>query len=238
MPDIFEEVLGRLSGGRVLDLATGEGGFVELLARYLRDYAGIVGADADGPAVEAAGKRFDRGEIAFVQMAGERLGFAEGSFDTVTISASLHHLADIPPVLAEVERVLRPGGHFVLAEMHRDGQTAAQRTVIALHHWIADVASALGMVHNRTLSRQELVSHAQSLGLCDIVCHDTAFPEEDPMEESVIQELEGAVDRTLQQAGEAPNPERLKRRGESLRERLGRVGAQWEPVVVIVGRKG
>jgi 2-polyprenyl-3-methyl-5-hydroxy-6-metoxy-1,4-benzoquinol methylase len=238
MPDIFEEALGRLSGGLALDLAIGEGGFVELLVQYLGCYAGIVGADADGSAVEVAGQRFDRGEIAFVQMEGERLGFVEGSFDTVTISASLHHLADIPPVLAEVERVLRPGGHLVLAEMHRDGQTAAQRTVIALHHWIADVASALGMVHNRTMSRQDLVNHAQSLGLCDVVCYDTVFPEEDPMEETVIQELEGAVDQTLQQVGEAPSQERLKRRGESLRERLGRVGAQWEPVVVIVGRKG
>jgi hypothetical protein len=57
------------------------------------------------------------------------------------------------------------------------------------------------------------------------------------MEESIIQELEDAVDRTLQQVGEVPNQERLKRSGESLLERLGRVGAQWEPVVVIVGRK-
>ena len=237
MTDIFERALGHLSGGQVLDLATGEGGFVELLTQNLQDYAGIVGADADGSAVEAASDRFNRDQISFVQMEGERLGFAEGSFDTVTISASLHHLADIPPVLAELWRVLKPGGHFVLAEMHHDGLTAAQRTVIALHHWIADVASALGLVHNRTLTRQELVDHVQSLGLHDVVYYDTAFPEEDPMEDSAIQELQDAVDRTLQQAAKAPNHERLRRRGESLRERLGKVGAQWEPVVVIVGRK-
>jgi 2-polyprenyl-3-methyl-5-hydroxy-6-metoxy-1,4-benzoquinol methylase len=238
MADIFAEALGRLSGGRVLDLATGEGDFVDLLAHHLRDHAAIVGADADGPAVETAGARFDRAGIRFVQMEGERLAFATGCFDTVAISASLHHLANIPAVLAEAGRVLKPGGVFVLAEMHRDGKTDAQQTLIALHHWVADVASALGLVHNHTLSRQELVDHAQSLGFHGLAYYDTACPEEDPFEESVIRELAGAIDRTLRQAAVAPNHESLRHRGEALRERLHRVGAQSEPVVVIVGRKG
>jgi SAM-dependent methyltransferase len=238
MADIFEEALGRLSGGRVLDLATGEGDFVDLLAHHLRDHAAIVGADADGPALEAAGARLGRAGFEFVQMEGERLGFAAGCFDTVAISASLHHMANIPPVLAEARRVLKSGGIFVLAEMHCEGQTEAQQTLIALHHWVADVASALGLVHNHTLSRQELVDHAWSLGFSGLDYHDTAFPDDDPFEESVIRELAGAIDHTLRQAADAPNHEALRHRGEALRERLHRVGAQSEPVVVIVGRKG
>jgi 2-polyprenyl-3-methyl-5-hydroxy-6-metoxy-1,4-benzoquinol methylase len=237
MADIFAQALRRLSGGRVLDLATGEGGFVELLAHYLRDHAAIVGIDADGPAVETAIAHFDRAEIQFVQMKGERLGFAAGCFDTVAISASLHHLADIPAVLAEARRVLKPGGYFILAEMHRDGQTEAQRTLIALHHWVADVASAQGLVHNHTLSRSELVDLAQSLALHSLAFYDSAVPDEDPLEESVVRELAGAVDHALRQAAEVPNHESLNRRGEALRERLHQVGAQSEPVVVIVGRK-
>ena len=238
MTDLFKEALGNLSGGRVLDLATGEGGFVELLAQSLKDYAHIVGADVDGPAAEVAAARYGQDSVFFVQMDGERMGFAAACFDTVAISASLHHLVAIPPVLAEVRRLLNPDGHFVLAEMHRDAQTAAQHTVIALHHWIADVASALGMVHNRTLSRQELVDHARSLGLDGVACYDTPPPVEDPMEESFIRELDAAIDRTLQQVADAPDPEPLLRRGETLRERLHQVGAQWEPVVIVVGRKG
>lgn len=238
MVDIFSRALGHLSGGRVLDLATGEGGFVELLAHRLRDHDQIVGADADSPALEAASGRLDQAGIHFVQMRGERLGFAAACFDTAAISASLHHLACIPPVLSEVERVLKPGGYFILAEMHRDGQTEAQQTVIALHHWIADVASALGMVHNHTLSRQELSHWARSLGLHGLAHYDTAVPDEDPFEESVIHELGEAIDRTLLQARQSPNYESFRGRGEALRERLHRVGAQSEPVVVIVGRRG
>jgi SAM-dependent methyltransferase len=230
--------LGHLSGGRVLDLATGEGGFVELLTHNLKDYAHIVGADVDGPAVETAISRVGRDRVSFVQSDGGRAGFAAACFDTVAISASLHHLVDIPPVLAEAGRLLKPGGHFVLAEMHRDAQTEAQHTVVALHHWIADVASALGMVHNRTLSRQELVDHVRSLGLAGIACYDTPAPSEEPMEDSFIGELDAAIDRTLQQVADAPDPDPLLRRGEALRERLHQVGAQWEPVVIVVGRKG
>lgn len=238
MADIFAQALGRLSAGRVLDLATGEGDFVELLAHYLRHHVAIVGADADGPAIEVAGARFDRAEIQFVQMEGERMGFANGCFDTVAISASLHHLADIPAVLAEARRVLKPGGVFVLAEMHRDGQTEAQQTLIGLHHWVADAASALGLLHKHTLSRQELVDHVRSLGFHGLAYYDTAFPDEDPFEESVLRDLADVIDCTLRQAAEAPNHESLRRRGEALRERLHRVGVQPEPVVVIVGRRG
>ena len=238
MVDIFSRALGHLSGGRVLDLATGEGGFIELLAHRLRDHDQIVGADADSPALEAASGRLDQAGIHFVQMRGERLGFAAACFDTVAISASLHHLACIPPVLSEVGRVLKPGGYFILAEMHRDGQTDAQQTVIALHHWIADVATVLGMVHNHTLSRQELLNHALSLGLDGLAHYDTAVPDEDPFEESVLRELGEAIDRTLLQARELSNCESFRGRGEALRERLHRVGAQSEPVVVIVGRRG
>ncbi|NIV31266.1 MAG: methyltransferase domain-containing protein, partial [Anaerolineae bacterium] len=47
----------------------------------------------------------------FIQMDAARLGFADESFDTVSISASLHHLADASPVFAEMGRMLRPGGY-------------------------------------------------------------------------------------------------------------------------------
>ena len=238
--DILEQALAGLSAGRVLDLATGEGGFVELLVDRLESYDQIFGIDSDGPAVESARGELAQGGIHFVQMDGGRLGFADDCFDTVTVSASLHHLADVRLVLTEVRRVLRPGGRFVLAEMHRDGRTAAQRTVIAMHHWIADVATALGGVHNHTFARQELVGFAEGLGLRNAVCYDEAGvgpdgAEPDPMEESLVQDLDSVIERTLRRAEEASSYESLRRRGEALQRRLQKTGAEAEPVVVIAG---
>lgn len=235
MTDSLKQALGELSGGRVLDVATGEGSFVGILADQLMGYAQIVGIDDDAAAVEEARDRLDRDRKVFVQMDAGSSGFKSRCFDTVTISASMHHLADVPGVLAEVRRVLKPGGCFVLAEMHRNGQTAAQRTVIAMHHWVADVSTALGMFHSQTLTREKLIDIARSVGLRNVVCYDSAQPDSNPMDETTIGDLAGVIDRTLRQVNQANNPERLRRRGEELRERLFRTGAQPEPVVVVVG---
>ncbi|MGH4013368.1 MAG: class I SAM-dependent methyltransferase [Pseudonocardiaceae bacterium] len=46
---------------------------------------------------------------------GERLPFADATFDLVVGHAVLHHIPDVPAALREVLRVLRPGGRFVFA---------------------------------------------------------------------------------------------------------------------------
>ena len=128
-------VLGHLSGGRVLDIATGAGGFVQFLLDGLRDHGEIVGIDANAERGEPFAAAFDgRPDVRFEQMDAHRLAFADGSFDTVCVSNSLHHFADPAPVLAEMLRVLRPGGHLVVNEMYRDGQSETQATHVLLHH--------------------------------------------------------------------------------------------------------
>ncbi len=114
--DLFEQALGDIHGGWVLDVATGRGDFVELLADRLDGYTHIVGVDINERMIANAFKNISQKRTHFVQMDAGRLGFADESFDTVSISASLHHLADASPVLVEIERVLRPGGRLVVAE--------------------------------------------------------------------------------------------------------------------------
>jgi SAM-dependent methyltransferase len=144
-------VLGHLSGGRVLDVATGTGGFVQFLLDGLRDYAEIVGIDAVGERAAAFSAALgDRADVRFEQMDAHHLVFPDGSFDTVSISNSLHHVADPAPVLAEMLRVLRPGGHLVVNEMYRDGQSETQTTHVLLHHWWAAVNRLRGEVHRET----------------------------------------------------------------------------------------
>ncbi|NOR83250.1 MAG: methyltransferase domain-containing protein, partial [Ardenticatenales bacterium] len=166
-----------------------------------------------------------------------QMGLEDESFDTVSISASLHHLANIPLVLAEMKRVLRLGGRFIIAEMHRDGQTEAQLTVVYLHHWVAEVDSALGRVHNSTLTRQEFVDYVESVGLCNVEFRDSSDTDSDPMDETGIEQLEGLIDRNIQRAEEVSSYRELKRRGEELRQRLHEVGAQSEPVLIVIGEK-
>src|SRR5512141_3036012 len=117
--NIPQQALGTLSGGRVLDVATGRGNFISTLIENLRDYIEVVGIDTNADTLEAARENFTQDNIRFAVLDAARLDFPDESFDTVCISNSLHHLADLPQVLAEMRRVLKSNGHFIVSEMYR-----------------------------------------------------------------------------------------------------------------------
>lgn len=234
--NIFKQILGRMCGGRVLDVATGEGKFIKTLVENLKSYAEVVGIDTI-EYTEAAGGIFGAENVHFIQMDAGRLGFRDESFDIVSISSSLHHLDDVPRSLAEIERVLRPGGHFIIRETHRDVQAEPQLTDMYIHHWVAEVDSALGLTHNRTFARQELVDLVEGLRLWNVVFHDVSNTDSDPMDKAAITESEDIIDRYIRHAKGLSACDRLKWRGEQLRRRLYKVGVQWEPELIVIGEK-
>lgn len=235
--DIFEKALRDIDGGRILDVATQEGHFTQILMENLKTYSEIVGIDINEQAIETARDTIGQDGVRFLVMNAEQLDFEDESFDTVSISASLHHLSNIQQVLEEMKRVLKTGGYFILAEMHRDGQREAELTSVYLHQWVAEVDSALGRLHNSTLARQELVDYVVSLGFRNIEFHDSFDRDSDPMEKGRIDQLESLIERVIQRAEEASNYSEFKKRGEELRKRLYKVGAQREPILVLIGEK-
>jgi ubiquinone/menaquinone biosynthesis C-methylase UbiE len=234
---IIERVLGGISGGRVLDVATQEGHFVQILMENLQSYTEIVGIDINEQAIEAAQDSLDQSDIQFLVMNAENLDFADESFDTVSISASFHHLSNIDQVLKEMYRVLKLEGHFIIVEMHRGGQTEAELTSVYLHQWAARVDSELGHFHNSTLARQEFEDHIARLGLSRVEFYDYTDRDSDPMEKTRIEQLENVIERIVERAEGTSNFEALKEQGEGLRRRLHEVGAQREPILVAIGKK-
>ncbi len=93
-------------GATVLDLGCGRGGVVELFWRDVKLAAGI---DPDEPSLA---ERRARG-MPVVTGRGEDLPFAGESFDLIVSLWVLEHLRVPGIVFGEVQRVLRPGGHFV-----------------------------------------------------------------------------------------------------------------------------
>jgi trans-aconitate methyltransferase len=116
-------------GERILDLGCGDG---QLTARIAATGASVTGLDAS-PQMAAAAR--SRG-IAVEQGSAESMPFAGLAFDAVFSNAALHWVRDQDAMLAEVRRVLKPGGRFV-AEMGGHGNIAAIRvammTVLAGH---------------------------------------------------------------------------------------------------------
>lgn len=235
--DVFKRALKDIDGGKVLDVATQEGHFTQILRENLMAYSEIVGIDINERAIETAKDTLGQEGVRFLVMNAEQLDFEDESFDTVSISASLHHLSNIQQVLEEMRRVLRTGGHFILAEMHRDGQTEAELTSVYLHQWVAEVDSVLGRLHNRTFARQELADYVVSLELRNVEFYDHFDRDSEPMEKGRIDQLEGLIDRVIQRSEGISNNREFKERGEELRTRLYEVGAQREPILVVIGEK-
>jgi SAM-dependent methyltransferase len=230
-----KDILGHISGGHVLDVATGNGGFIHFLLDGLQDYVEIIGVDSNKSAAAAFSDAFkDRSNIRFETMDAAHMGFDTGSFDLVCISNSLHHFTDPLSVLHQMERVLRPGGYMLIAEMYRDGQTEAQMTHVHLHHWWAAVDTVNGVIHRETYQRGEIIEMVAGLGLKETALFDLINTDENPRGPEILKELEPVFKRYIQRAEGHPD---LQTRGEELRKRVQEIGFHGASTLVVLGKK-
>lgn len=107
------------AGHRVLDLGCGTGTLTVQIKRSQPD-AEVVGLDGDPDVLRRAADKRDRAGVTLdlVQGLSDRLPFEDASFDRVLCSLLLHHLTTDAKrrTLAEVCRVLRPGGQLHIAD--------------------------------------------------------------------------------------------------------------------------
>lgn len=95
--------------GRILELGVGSGANLGAYAPS----AWVVGIDQNPAMLEAAHRKHS---ASLARMDAGGLGFADGTFDAVATSLVLCSVRSAAAVLAEVRRVLRPGGRLVLLE--------------------------------------------------------------------------------------------------------------------------
>ena len=166
-----------ISGGRILDVATGSGDFINTLMKMLKNYDSFIGIDTSVKNLESAKKRFEGKPVEFLEMDAEHLKFEDNSFDTVCIGYSLHHFRNIGRVLVETKRVLKPDGYFLVQEEFSGGeQSEAQRTDILRHHWDSEIDSLLGIVHHKTFTEQKIKDIMNSLRLTELQTYVSTYP--------------------------------------------------------------
>jgi ubiquinone/menaquinone biosynthesis C-methylase UbiE len=245
-----------VSGGRILDVATAGGGFIDTLMKNLKDYDSFVGidycaSDESRKNMESAKKRFEGKPVQFFEMNAENLKFEDKSFDTVCISHSLHHLANIDKVLAEMKRVLRNGGNFILQECYCDGdQTEAQKADELEHEWEARIDSLLGVTHNKTLIKQRIMDIVSSLKLKELEVFDSTHPVdclfcerkhecEDPKNQATfhrsIKDIDDAIKR-IEEYYDLETQNRLKEEGERIKETIAKSGSASASYLFIIGK--
>ena len=99
------------AGQRVLDFGSGPGFMALALADVVGDEGSVHGVDINARFVADAAKRAaERSNVVFHHVQDAHLPFADGDMDRVVAKNVLEYVPDIDATLAEMKRVLRPGG--------------------------------------------------------------------------------------------------------------------------------
>jgi ubiquinone/menaquinone biosynthesis C-methylase UbiE len=118
----------------ILDVGCGTGKLLKSAeARF--PGAKLVGVDAAIEMVKYAQTSNPTGAIQFQQAMAEELPFPNASFDLVFSTMTFHHWSNQTRGIAEVARILTPGGRWVLADFVASGFMRQVRSLLRLHQF-------------------------------------------------------------------------------------------------------
>jgi SAM-dependent methyltransferase len=125
---LIEELAEAPAASRILDVGCGDG---VLALSFARRNIEVVAMDADRAMLEMARERPRAAglPLMLVQARAECLPFADASFDVTTAMTVLCFVPDQQAAVAEMKRVLRPGGRLVLGELGRWSAWALSRRI-------------------------------------------------------------------------------------------------------------
>lgn len=129
-----------LAGRRVLDLACGTG---DLAYAAAARGAEVTGLDLTPRMVELACRKPAAPSVRFLVGDMMALPFPGASFDVVTTGYGLRNVPVLDRSIAEIHRVLRPGGLLLSLDFNRPTNPAVRRAYLA---YLASVGSLVGLV--------------------------------------------------------------------------------------------
>jgi demethylmenaquinone methyltransferase / 2-methoxy-6-polyprenyl-1,4-benzoquinol methylase len=143
-------------GSRVLDVATGTGDLAIELARHVSPGGEVVGSDfaegmLDRARAKVAGGDGHRVRPRFEWADAMELPYSDGSFDAATVGFGARNFEDLARGLAEMARVVRPGGRVVVLEI-----TTPTRAPLSIFYglWFDRVVPTLGRLVGAAAARR------------------------------------------------------------------------------------
>ena len=118
----MSEIVRRTKPHRILDIGCGGGFFLERLVGVVKHSCLIIGVDKDFLCLKVASKRVRlvEGDAHIIGADIRKLPFPNAHFDCVTCNFGLWHVERYWDALTEVDRVIKPKGYFLAAEMNHD----------------------------------------------------------------------------------------------------------------------
>lgn len=140
-----------------LDLACGNGDITLLLAeKYPR--ARIMGLDISEPMLAKARARFaSDSDICFINGDIMQTGFSDACFDLVTVGYGLRNAPDLQGAMAEIARVLKPGGVLAVLDFSRwDNRISQNLELMLLRFW----GGLWGMIRSGNMDTYAYIAHS------------------------------------------------------------------------------
>ncbi len=113
-PDLVEAAEVR-PGNRALDVACGTGVVTKLLAARVGPAGTVVGLDINPEMLAIARTAVPQANIEWLEGSAVRMALPDATFDNVLCEQGLQFFPDKPAALAEMRRVLKPGGRLALS---------------------------------------------------------------------------------------------------------------------------
>jgi SAM-dependent methyltransferase len=144
----------QLAPGRVLDAACGTGRHARRLVELGHDVLGIdlTREMLDRAALNVPEARFEKADLRAIPV-------GEGEMDLVVCGLALSHLRELQPVIDELARVLRPGGHLVASVLH------PFQAHLGWHAPFADSTGGRGFVREHAHTHSEYLATFRAAGL-------------------------------------------------------------------------
>jgi SAM-dependent methyltransferase len=157
---ITADLLGLSPTDRVIDVGCGTGNYSRYLAGSAADGL-VVGIDASEAMIAAAGKRGGE-RLVYVRGDASNLPFRDGEFDAVCCVGVLHMLDQPMDALAEMTRVLAPGGRLVVVTSWRRSSYARSRGGMTIfgRDQVGDALADCGCsdIHQRVMRKAQFIS--------------------------------------------------------------------------------
>jgi ubiquinone/menaquinone biosynthesis C-methylase UbiE len=119
----------------VLDLGCGPGGFLAAAASHCRSITGVDVVPAFVTECQATIDRLGLTNASTLLSDGNRVPADDGTFDAAILVDVIHHCEDPVAVLADVRRVLRPGGRLLVFEPNKGNPLLALMCALDRNEW-------------------------------------------------------------------------------------------------------
>lgn len=156
-------------GERILDVGTGTGVLIPLILEAVGRKGRVTALDLSPQMLATAAEKRFPSNVEFVEAAMEESGLPSEAFDRVICNAVFPHFSDRQEALAEVFRVLRPGGLVMISHpigreavnnLHSDSDDAVAEDRVPAPYVMQELLQSAGFTEVRLADELEYFSAA------------------------------------------------------------------------------